>query len=66
VHDPSHVISYKPLQIHENLSYEEVPIQILDHKEQQLRTKDNFPCKSAMAESWRRGSFMGIGARNEK
>jgi hypothetical protein len=39
VHDPSHVISYKPLQIHENLSYEEVPIQILDHKEQQLRTK---------------------------
>jgi hypothetical protein len=39
VHDPSHVISYKPLQIHENLSYEEMPIQILDHKKQQLRTK---------------------------
>jgi hypothetical protein len=39
VHDPSHVISYEPLQIQENLTYEERPIQILDHKEQQLRTK---------------------------
>jgi hypothetical protein len=39
VHDPLHVISYKPKQIHENLSYEEIPTQILDHKEQQLRTK---------------------------
>ena len=33
VPDPSHILSYEPLQVKENLSYEEVPIQILDHKE---------------------------------
>jgi hypothetical protein len=39
VHDPSHVISFKPLKIQENLTYEEMLIQILNHKEQQLRKK---------------------------
>jgi hypothetical protein len=39
VHDPSHVINFKPLRIKENLSYEEVPIRVMDRKEQQLRTK---------------------------
>ena len=33
------MIKYEPLQIQENLSYEEIPIKILDHKEQVLRTK---------------------------
>ena len=37
--DPSHILSYGPLQVKENLSYEEVPIQIVDHKEQVLRNK---------------------------
>ena len=35
------MIEYEPLQIQENLSYEEIPIKILDHKEQVLRTKTN-------------------------
>jgi hypothetical protein len=39
VHDPSHVISYEPLDIQPNLTYKELPVQILDRKEQQLRTK---------------------------
>ena len=39
VPDPSHILNYEPLQVKENLSYEEVPIQILDHKEQVLRNK---------------------------
>ncbi|XP_062170421.1 uncharacterized protein LOC133876153 [Alnus glutinosa] len=39
VHDPSHVISYEPLDIQLNLTYEELLIQVLDCKEQQLRTK---------------------------
>uniref|UniRef100_A0A7N2LFY1 RNA-directed DNA polymerase n=1 Tax=Quercus lobata TaxID=97700 RepID=A0A7N2LFY1_QUELO len=34
--DPSHVLSYEPLQIRDDLSYEEVPVEILDHKEQVL------------------------------
>ena len=32
----SHVLSYEPLQIREDLSYEEVLAEILDHKEQML------------------------------
>jgi hypothetical protein len=39
VHDPSHVISYEPLNIQANLTYEELPVQVLDRKEQQLRAK---------------------------
>ena len=39
VPDSKHVIEYEPLQIQENLSYEEIPIKILDRKEQVLHTK---------------------------
>ena len=35
------MIKYEPLQIQENLSYEEITIKILDRKEQVLRTKTN-------------------------
>jgi len=38
-HDPSHVISYEPLDIQADLTYEELSVQVLDRKEQQLRTK---------------------------
>ena len=37
--DPSHVLNYEPLKIKDNLTYEEVPIQILDRKDHVLRTK---------------------------
>ena len=37
--DPSHVLSYEPLQIRDDLSYEEVLVEILDHKEQVLRNR---------------------------
>ena len=37
--DPSHVLSYEPLQIRDNLSYEEVSVEILDRKEQVLRNR---------------------------
>ena len=37
--DPSCVLNYEPLKIKDNLTYEEVPIQILDYKDQLLRTK---------------------------
>ena len=36
---PSHVLNYEPLKIKDNLTYEELPIQILDRKDQVLRTK---------------------------
>ena len=37
--DPSHVMNYEQLKIKDNLTYEEVPIQILDRKDHVLRTK---------------------------
>ena len=37
--DSSHVLNYESLKIKENLTYEEVPIQILDRKDQVLCTK---------------------------
>ena len=39
VSDPSHVLSYENMELDEDLSYEEKPVQILDRKEKVLRTK---------------------------
>jgi len=37
--DPWHVIEPEPIQLQEDLSYEEQPIQILDQRKKQLRRK---------------------------
>ena len=37
--DPSHVLSYSPLQLQEDLSYTVEPVQVLDRKEKVLRNK---------------------------
>ncbi|KAL5825263.1 hypothetical protein ACOSQ3_021326 [Xanthoceras sorbifolium] len=37
--DPSHVLREQPVELRENLTYKEEPIQILDRKEQVLRNK---------------------------
>ena len=37
--DPSHVLTEQPVEIQENLTYEEEPVQILDQREQVLRNK---------------------------
>ena len=37
--DPSHVLREHPVQLKENLTYEEIPVQIVDRKEQVLRSK---------------------------
>ena len=37
--DPSHVLREQPVQLKENLTYEETPVQIVDHKGQVLRSK---------------------------
>jgi ribosomal protein L21E len=39
VHDLRHFVDFEPLQVQDNLKYEELPVQILDRKEQRLRTK---------------------------
>ena len=39
VSDPSHVLREQPVQLKENLTYEETPVQIVDRKEQVLRSK---------------------------
>ena len=40
--DPSHVLREQPVQLKENLTYEETFLQIVDHKEQVLRSKVIF------------------------
>ena len=39
ISDPSHVLREQPVQLKENLTYEETPVQIIDCKEQVLRSK---------------------------
>ncbi|KAL5558049.1 hypothetical protein UlMin_034260 [Ulmus minor] len=39
VQDSSHVLEHEPIEVHEDLTYEEKPVQILDRKEKTLRNK---------------------------
>ena len=39
VPNPSHVLREQPIQLKENLTYEEIHVHIVDHKEQVLRSK---------------------------
>ncbi|KAL5541347.1 hypothetical protein UlMin_045674 [Ulmus minor] len=39
VSDPSHVLEHEPIQVNEDLTYEEKPVQILDQKDKTLRNK---------------------------
>ncbi|KAL5578280.1 hypothetical protein UlMin_019979 [Ulmus minor] len=39
VSDPSHVLEHEPIQVNEDLTYEEKPVQILDRKDKTLRNK---------------------------
>ena len=39
VSDPTHVLSYEHLQLDQDLSFEEKPVQVLDRKDKVLRTK---------------------------
>ncbi|KAL0556805.1 hypothetical protein IC582_005322 [Cucumis melo] len=40
VPDPSHVVDYEPLEIHENLSYTEQPVEVLVREVKTLRNKE--------------------------
>ncbi|KAL5582903.1 hypothetical protein UlMin_015345 [Ulmus minor] len=39
VSDPSHVLEHEPIQVNEDLTYEEKSVQILDRKDKTLRNK---------------------------
>ncbi|XP_057518026.1 uncharacterized protein LOC130798947 [Amaranthus tricolor] len=39
MYDPSHILSYEPLQVDETLSYEEKPLKIIDQQVKELRNK---------------------------
>ena len=40
VSDKSHVLEQEPIEIHKDLSFEEKPVRILDHKTKTLRNKE--------------------------
>ena len=37
--DPSHVLEHEPIEMHEDLTYEEQPVQILEKKKKMLHNK---------------------------
>ena len=37
--DPSHILNYEPLELCNDLSYEEILVQIIDYKVKELRRK---------------------------
>ena len=39
ISDPSHILSQEPIEVREDLSYEEKPIKIMDRREKILRNK---------------------------
>ena len=39
ISDPSHILEQQPIQLREDLTYEEEPIRIIDRKEQVLRRR---------------------------
>lgn len=39
IYNPSHILEHKPLQVHEDLSYEEQPVMLLNCKEQVIQNK---------------------------
>ncbi|GFS36587.1 hypothetical protein Acr_00g0046810 [Actinidia rufa] len=51
VHDPTHVINHYPLDVKEDLSYVEKPIEIIDRRDQVLRNKVIPLVRVFMAES---------------
>ena len=57
--DPSHVLRDQLVELKEDLTYEERPVQIVDRKDQVLRKSDSFG-EGAMDESRQRGSNMGV------
>ena len=56
---PSHVLTEQPVEIQENLTYEEEPMQILDRREQVLRNK-TIPLVKVL---WRSHTVEEAGAR---
>ncbi|KAL5583446.1 hypothetical protein UlMin_015888 [Ulmus minor] len=51
--NPSHVLEHEPIEVHEDLTYEEKPVQILDRKEKTLRNKV-IPLIKVLKFSWSR------------
>ena len=39
ISDPSHVLGHEPIEVHEDLTYEEKPEKILDRRDKLLRNK---------------------------
>ena len=57
--DHSHILTEKPVEIQENLTYEEEPVQILDRREQVLRNK-TIPLVKVLWRSYTEGSRPGL------
>ncbi|XP_038890731.1 uncharacterized protein LOC120080222 [Benincasa hispida] len=56
--DPSHVVDFEPLQLNDNLGYEEKPIEILA-RGKDIASQGNFICEIPVAESPVQEDYLG-------
>ncbi|XP_043717774.1 uncharacterized protein LOC122665688 [Telopea speciosissima] len=59
--DPSHILSYEPLQLKDDLTYEETHVQVLDRKEHALRNRTI----SFVKVLWQNHSFQEVSWEHE-
>uniref|UniRef100_A0A2N9I1S3 RNA-directed DNA polymerase n=1 Tax=Fagus sylvatica TaxID=28930 RepID=A0A2N9I1S3_FAGSY len=65
VPDCNHVVAYEPLQLREDLTYEEQPVRIVDKKEQELRRRTIQYVKVQWSNHSERRGHMGARGGNE-
>ena len=56
---PSHILQTQEIEVDKDLSYEEVPVAIVDRQIRKLRNKKNGYGKGSVAESRSRGVYLG-------
>uniref|UniRef100_A0A0V0GIP9 Putative ovule protein n=1 Tax=Solanum chacoense TaxID=4108 RepID=A0A0V0GIP9_SOLCH len=57
--DPSLIIPTEDIEIKDSLSYEEIPVQILDRQVRKLRTKEVASVKVLWRNQFVEGSYLG-------
>ena len=62
---PSHIFQTQEIEVDKDLSYEEVPVAIVDRQIRKLRNKEIAMVKGSVAESRSRGVYLGECAVDE-
>ena len=58
VGDPTSIVSLESVEVKDSISYEDVPVEILDHRVRRLKNKRSCLSKGFVEESVRKGSYL--------